>query len=52
MPAKPEALEHHHIVRAFDEELARLTSTIVEMGDLPNAKSPMRCGPCSKATSN
>ncbi|MCS6878982.1 MAG: phosphate signaling complex protein PhoU [Geminicoccaceae bacterium] len=34
MPAKPEALEHHHIVRAFDEELARLTSTIVEMGGL------------------
>lgn len=29
-----EALEHQHIVRAFDEELSRLTSAIVEMGGL------------------
>lgn len=34
MPAHTEALEHQHIVRAFDEELSRLTSAIVEMGGL------------------
>ncbi len=34
MRGQTDALEHQHIVRAFDEELARLTSTIVEMGGL------------------
>ncbi len=34
MRGQTEALEHQHIVRAFDEELARLTSAIVEMGGL------------------
>lgn len=34
MPVGSEALEHQHIVRAFDEELSRLTSAIVEMGGL------------------
>ena len=34
MPKQTEALEHQHIVRAFDEELSRLTGAIVEMGGL------------------
>lgn len=34
MPGQTEALKHEHIVRAFDEELARLTSAVVEMGGL------------------
>ncbi|MEJ5230781.1 MAG: phosphate signaling complex protein PhoU [Geminicoccaceae bacterium] len=34
MPVGSQALEHQHIVRAFDEELSRLTSAIVEMGGL------------------
>lgn len=34
MRGQTDALEHQHIVRAFDEELARLTSAIVEMGGL------------------
>jgi phosphate transport system protein len=34
MAKQTEALEHQHIVRAFDEELSRLTGAIVEMGGL------------------
>lgn len=34
MPGQTGALEHQHIVRAFDEELRQLTSAIVEMGGL------------------
>ncbi len=34
MPGQTQALEHQHIVRAFDEELGRLTNLIVEMGGL------------------
>jgi phosphate transport system protein len=34
MAAQTEALQHEHIVRAFDEELARLTNAVVEMGGL------------------
>ncbi|BCX16894.1 MAG: phosphate transport system regulatory protein PhoU [Geminicoccaceae bacterium] len=34
MPVGSQALEHQHIVRAFDEELSRLKSAIVEMGGL------------------
>jgi len=34
MPKQTEALEHQHIVRAFDEELSRLTGALVEMGGL------------------
>jgi len=34
MPKHTEALEHQHIVRAFDEELSRLTGAIAEMGGL------------------
>lgn len=34
MGGQTEALKHEHIVRAFEEELARLTSAVVEMGGL------------------
>lgn len=34
MGGQTEALKHEHIVRAFDEELARLTNAVVEMGGL------------------
>lgn len=34
MSGPGEALQHGHIVRAFDEELARLTNAVVEMGGL------------------
>ena len=34
MGGQTEALKHEHIVRAFEEDLARLTSAVLEMGGL------------------